>query len=174
MREVRIPTGLFFEKSKYEARKIWKEVEESLNTLIKADPYYGKSFYVLVYLKQRPDGKQNRQAYLQPRIVRPQACPDTGLFRVIPNEARYEMIYWLPALEQMKAFKSGGAMSGEFAAEWIKAFEENRLSDPNDHDFTEQELRDILSGKPFGKSPSDMDRDLRKHEGRMKEFKRIS
>jgi hypothetical protein len=173
MHEVRIPTGLFFEKSKYEARKIWKEVEESLNTLIKADPYYGKSFYVLVYLKQRPDGKQNRQAYLQPRIIRPVACPDTGLFRVIPKQERYEMIYWLPALEQMNAFRNGGAMAGEYVAGWIKAFDENRLSDPNDHDFSQEELLEILSGKPFGKSPADMDRSLKEAESRMKDYKMV-
>jgi hypothetical protein len=73
----------------------------------------------------------------------------------------------------MNAFRNGGAMAGEYVAGWIKAFDENRLSDPNDHDFSQEELLEILSGKPFGKSPADMDRSLKEAESRMKDYKMV-
>ncbi len=153
---VTIPKGLFFEKTKEEAIKIWEGIERSLQSLIKADPFYGRSFFVFVYLKQEADGTQNRHAYLNIRIVRPTAYPDSALFRIIPKQNRYELLYWLPAEELMNAYKRGGPFENEILAGWIEAFENNMLSDPTDTDFSKEELYRILHGERYGKTQEEM------------------
>lgn len=151
-----IPKGLFLEKSNFESQKIWESLSCSLDALIKADPFYGKFFYALVYLKQETDGTQNRHAFVQVRTVRPQACPDTALFKILPKTGEFHLCYWLPAFELMDAFKTNGPLADPLIAGWVKAFEDNELSDPTDHDFTKEELYMMASGHSYAKTEEEM------------------
>ena len=170
MTVLKIPKGLFLEKSKTEASKIWLSLKESLDALLIADPFYGKSFYGRVYYKQEQDGTQNRHAYIQVCTVRPQALPDSALFKIMPKKQEYHLCYSLPAMEHMSAYKDGGALANKLIADWIKAFEQNTLSDPTDHDFSADELYMMLSGQRYGKTQEEMQAAL---QGKIAKFQKV-
>lgn len=114
------------------------------NPLSLALQQYSPYIYIFAHPRTAEDGVTKRMLY-QPRLTKPEAQPNSYLFRAVSNRDLLEVCWLLPAVEMWGQYKKGNVTESEIVEWSIHQFKTNKkkLEEKDHEDLSEERIRSI-------------------------------
>lgn len=158
--------NLFLEKARAELKEVFEGLDATLQAMLYSDPFYGLDFYAHVFLKS-VDKINSRKTYVMPRLVKPVSVPDTGLFKLNPEDETIECLYWLPQPEVFHLYKKNKALASDQVWKWIEDFKSGKLDIESLSEAKKEALKGIMEGKrPYMRPPKEIEKRVYEYQGR--------
>lgn len=143
-----------FDNVEYFKQNSEKDYVETIQKIIKSDPFFGHKFYIYSFVKRVDDISGVKKMYHQPRLTRPDPITGTTLLKADPkNPDEVRIIWTLPNEENFNLYSHGKIFADPFVFECVQQFltDKESMKKADADDLNDDQIREVYKQIKYNK-----------------------